>query len=113
MSVTAAPPTMPNPVPPAANDGGFARPIGAFITPKETFASIAARPTWLLPLVVLAIFATGTMAFFSYHVGWHYQVQRNIEQNPRLQKALENMSPEDREQSIAAQEKSSRIGTYF
>jgi Yip1 domain len=110
MSVTAAPPS---PTQPPTNDTTIGRLIGAFITPKKTFTSIAARPTWFLPLIVLAVFATGVMAYFTSHVGWHYQVQRNIEQNQRLQKVLENMSPEEREQNIAAQEKSSRIGGYF
>jgi hypothetical protein len=111
MSDATTPAAIP-PAQPAGNDSGFGRLIGALISPQKTFTSIAARPTWLLPLIVLSIVATGLIAYFTNHVGWRYQVERNVEQNARLQKALENMTPEERDQSLATQEKSSRISGY-
>ncbi len=38
----------------------FLRPLGALISPGKTFASIAERPTWLVPLLLIVLFASAT-----------------------------------------------------
>ena len=43
--------------PTPAVEGGLARLAGVFIAPARTFASIARRPTWLLPLAIAAALA--------------------------------------------------------
>jgi hypothetical protein len=43
----AAPPAAPAPA-----EGGLARLVGVFVSPVRTFASIARRPTWLLPFAI-------------------------------------------------------------
>jgi len=48
VSAAAAPPA----VTPAPDEGGFARLVGVFVSPAKTFASIARRPTWLLPFAI-------------------------------------------------------------
>lgn len=49
--VAATPPAAPAP---AQAENGFARLAGVFIAPARTFASIARRPTWLLPFAFAA-----------------------------------------------------------
>jgi hypothetical protein len=40
--------------PAAAADSGLRRLVGVFVSPVETFASIAQRPTWILPVAIAA-----------------------------------------------------------
>ena len=43
----------PSPAPPAAGpESALGRLVGVFVSPARTFASIAARPTWLPPLAI-------------------------------------------------------------
>lgn len=44
----------------AMTDSGPGRLLGALVAPVETFQSIAARPTWVAPLVLMALLATIT-----------------------------------------------------
>jgi hypothetical protein len=37
----------------------FARLIGVFFSPKPTFQDIAARPSWLVPVIIMAILGAG------------------------------------------------------
>lgn len=41
-------------------DSSFGRLIGVLISPGKTFQSIAERPTWVLPMLVVALLFTGT-----------------------------------------------------
>jgi hypothetical protein len=40
-------------------DSGFGRLIGVLVSPGKTFESIARRPTWLVPLLVLVAVGAG------------------------------------------------------
>jgi len=42
----------------ALTDSGAGRVAGALVVPGDTFRSIAARPTWLAPLLVIVVLAT-------------------------------------------------------
>jgi hypothetical protein len=39
---------------PAARESAVQRLVGVFVSPSKTFASIAARPTWILPVAIAA-----------------------------------------------------------
>jgi hypothetical protein len=41
------------------HDSSFGRLIGVLISPGKTFQSIAERPTWVVPMLVLALLLTG------------------------------------------------------
>lgn len=98
---------------PEGSDSAIGRLIGTFITPKKTFRSIAARPSWLLPLVIIAIFATGMFVVFGQRVGWRANVVRQIEQSDRAQKQMEQLTPEKRDAVIDQQAKVSMYIVYF
>ncbi len=44
--------------------------FGAIFSPKPTFESIAQRPTWILPLVLISILSIVTVFIFGQRVGW-------------------------------------------
>jgi hypothetical protein len=48
----------------------FARVIGVFVSPRKTYADVAARPRWLgVMLITLVLLGGGTFAFLSTEVG--------------------------------------------
>src|SRR6266566_3806602 len=44
----------------------FARIFGALFSPKKTFAQIAERPSWLAPVLLMAILATAVGAMLQF-----------------------------------------------
>jgi hypothetical protein len=72
-------------VPPAAtgSDNLFSRLVGVIFSPKDTFARIVARPSWVLALTFVTLFVTLlTFVFLSTEVGqaaWLDQQVRQVE----------------------------------
>lgn len=69
---------------------------GVFFAPTETFQSIARRPSFLVPLIVLTLLSLGVTWWLGYRVGWEHVIRTQIEQTERFQQ----MSAEQREQAI-------------
>jgi hypothetical protein len=90
---------------PQESSNSFSRLVGVFFSPGQTFASIAKRPTWLLPVVLSAIVATGLFYVFGAKVGWQRAVERNIATNPITSRQMDQLSPEQRQASINLQVK--------
>jgi hypothetical protein len=96
----------------APSISSFGRIIGAIFSPKPTFASIAQRPTWILPLVLIGILSIATVFIFSQRVGWRSFMEHQDQTNPRVQKQMEAMTPDQREQMLATQTKYASIFGY-
>ena len=86
--------------------GEFSRLSGVFFEPSKTFADIARRPSWLLPLALMILASIGVTALYGQHVGWERLIRHQIETSSRTQQ----LSPEQKEQAIATQ---SRIAPLF
>lgn len=103
MSVTAAPPpAMPTPEP-AGSDNSLGRISGAIFSPKATFESIARRPTWLVPLILLAILGFAMIFTFGQKVGFRAYILQQISQSESAQKRMEQLEPEKRDAAIDQQ----------
>jgi len=89
---------------PAARVSWIGRIFGVFFSPKETFESIAVRPTWLAPLVLLCLAQVALTAVFTERVGWRGFMQKKLENNSRVQE----MTPEQRERVLDVQAKVAR-----
>lgn len=92
MATTAVPaPEAPAPI------NHFGRIIGVFFSPKETFQSIAQRPSWILPVVLMTVL--GVIVGFSLNkrVDWREIASKRIEESPRASQ----LSAEQKEQQIA------------
>jgi len=83
----------------SAPANSFSRLIGALFSPKPTFASIASRPTWILPLVLISIFGCATTYLYGQRVGWRAFIQKQIEASPRTQSM-----PEDQKERVIDQQ---------
>jgi hypothetical protein len=99
---------------PATTSSGssFGRIFGVLFSPKSTFESIARRPAWILPLVLIAVVSVGVVFTFGQRVGWRDLVIRQNQQNSRAQKQMESMTEEEREKMIDTQAKVAPIVAY-
>ena len=101
------------PVPEAAPSvSSVGRIFGAIFSPKPTFESIAQRPTWILPLVLFSLLSIVTIFIFGQRVGWRSFMIRQDQQNSRLQKQMDQMTPEQREKMLDQQTKIAPIFGY-
>jgi Yip1 domain len=105
-SATASPQQAP------ASVGSFGRVFGALFNPKATFESIAQRPSWVLPLLFLFVVSVAIIATFGQRVGWRPFMERQIANNSRAQKQMEQLPPERREQIIDQQTKFAPVFGY-
>lgn len=90
---------------PETSGNSISRIWNVLFSPKATFASIAQKPTWLAPILLSCIVAMAMMTVFGSRVGWQRAVERNIQNNPITARQMDQMSPEQRQQSINVQVK--------
>ena len=84
----------------------ISRLTGVFFEPKKTFEDIAQRPGWLVPLVLIIVAALSVTVVFSQHVGWERFFRQQMETNSRMAQ----LTPEQRDQTLAMQMKFAPIG---
>jgi hypothetical protein len=90
--------------PPPMNEG--ARLAGMLFAPSKTFADLALRPRWWVPVILMAILGTIYLNAFTRRVGWESVIRQALERSPQGQ----NMTPEQRQQAITV---GARIYQYF
>jgi len=66
-------------------DNSLSRIFGVLFSPKATFQSIAQRPTWVLPLVIVTVISLGVIGTFGYRGGWRPFFEKQLENNSRVQ----------------------------
>lgn len=69
---------------------------GIFFSPGKTFADIALRPRWWVPVILMALLGTVYLNMFTQRVGWESVIRQALERSPQGQ----NMSPEQRQQAV-------------
>ena len=97
---------------PTGSDNSFGRIFGAIFSPKPTFESIAQRPTWIVPLILIILVSALVIAVFGQRVGWRNFMIRQNQQNSRAQKQMEQMTPDQREHMLDQQTKIAPIFGY-
>lgn len=75
----------------------MSRVIGAFLSPRVTFASIAKKPDWLLPLLLLMAVGVAVIFSFGHRVGWSQLIESRLAGNPRFAQ----LSAQRQERAIA------------
>jgi hypothetical protein len=91
----------------------FSRLTGVFFEPGKTFADIAERPSWLVPLLLVIVAALAFYALYGQHVGWERALRHQMETSPRAQQQMDRLPAEQREAAIAMQVKFMGIGYYI
>ncbi len=95
----------------ALEDSSFGRLIGVLVSPAKTFRSIAERPTWLVPLVVLLIVSTAVGVIANRRIDKNdlrQMVQQRIEKSRGGQ-----ATPEQVDQAMVFTEKANAIGPWL
>jgi hypothetical protein len=88
--------------------GEFSRLAGVFFEPSKTFADIARRPSWIVPLLLMIVASMGLTALYGQHVGWDRLIRQKIEATSRGQQ----LPPEQKEQIIATQTRLAPVFGY-
>jgi Yip1 domain len=83
-----------------------ARLVGVFFSPGKTFADIARKPRWWIPVILIAILGTVYLNVFTQRVGWESVIRPAIENNANTQ----SMTTQQREQLIQT---SARLSQYL
>ena len=71
--------------------GEFSRLQGVFFEPGRTFADIAQRPRWIVPLLIGILFSLGYIYAFSQHIGWETYMHRIMDNNQDLRKDIKKI----------------------
>jgi hypothetical protein len=96
------------PPPPAAEPepNALQRVIGVLFSPDATLASIARRPDWVLPLVILLIMSLAAGVVIAQHVDFGAAAREAIEQN-------KNATPEQVEKGVKIATGVGKVLTYL
>ena len=93
---------------PQASISPFGRLVGVIFSPKATFADIVRKPSWLLPVILLAVLGAIVAVGLNQKVDWREYMSQQIEKSPRAAA----LSAEQKQQRIAAGAKFAPISAY-
>jgi Yip1 domain len=79
----------------------FGRIVGVLTSPRQTFASIAERPSWVAPLLLMVVLSTCVGTLLNTKMNWGEYIRHKAEENPRFAQ----MSEEQKDQALAGQVK--------
>jgi hypothetical protein len=75
------------------------RVFGVIFSPKATFESIARRPTWLLPMLLVTLISLSIIGLFGHRVGWRSFFEKQAANSSRFQQ----LPPDQQERSLQLQ----------
>jgi hypothetical protein len=64
--------------------GDVGRISGVLLDPKKAFADIAAKPSWIVPLVLTIVLGLAFVYIFTTKVGWDRYFHQMAETNSRM-----------------------------
>jgi hypothetical protein len=82
--------------------------VGVIFSPKSTFADIARKPSWLLPVILLAVLGAVVAVALNQKMDWREYMSQQIEKSPRAGA----LSAEQKQQQIEAGAKFAPISAY-
>jgi hypothetical protein len=92
--------TMPAPEA-TAPSSPIGRIVGVFTSPKQTFTSIAEKPSWVAPMLLMMILAIVVGSLLNSKMNWSEYIRHKAEENPRFAA----MSEEQKDQALVGQVK--------
>jgi hypothetical protein len=76
--------------------GEFSRIAGVFFEPKKAFTDIAARPRWIVPVLLIALVSMCLTFMYSQRGGWRVMIEQQIANSSRQPQG----TPEQQQQGI-------------
>ena len=95
-------------VEPQASISPVGRIVGVIFSPKSSFADIARKPSWLLPVILLAVLGAVVAVALNQKMDWREYMSQQIEKSPRAGA----LSAEQKQQQIEAGAKFAPISAY-
>jgi hypothetical protein len=86
-----------------------ARLAGVFFEPKKAFADIAARPRWIVPLLLVVVFAICSVTIYNQKGVMRATVEQQLANNQQIQQ----LSADQRAQAVDRAMRFSTIVAYF
>jgi len=86
----------------------FSRIAGVFFEPAKTFEDVAARPRWLVPLLLVIFMTVVYMVTFSQRIGWERMMRQRFESTS----AGAQLTEEQKEQRVAMAARFAPIGGF-
>ena len=83
-----------------AKIGAFGRLIGVVMSPGETFADIARKPSWIVPWIFLTLTGLAISYALVQRVDWVEAQRTQMERVPMAARQLEQLPPEQREAAL-------------
>src|SRR5689334_18289507 len=101
-------PPFPAPAEPAAPSAQpglsqMARIINTFVAPRKTFADIRRSASWWAPWLIFSLFLTAFTFTVGKKVGYEAVVNNLVAHSSLMQRAVDSMTPEQRQTFIAKQ----------
>jgi hypothetical protein len=75
--------------------------IGVFTSPKQTFTSIAERPSWVAPMLLMMFLAVVVGSLLNSKMNWAQYIRHKAEENPRF----EQLADDKKDEAIVGQVK--------
>ncbi len=98
--------------PVAKRDNAFSRVVGAVVSPRETFQSVARKPGWVLP-VLLLIVVNLIVGFSVIRTGaLRAGMEKQMESNPAIAQMNAQLSPAQRQQNLDLRMRVAPVTTY-
>lgn len=94
--MTTPPGAMDSAAPQRPHISSVGRLTGVIFDPKATFEDIAAKPSWILPIVILVVLVVAIVAIFGQRVGWRSFMEKQFAKSP----STANLSADEREQRL-------------
>jgi Yip1-like protein len=116
------PPPTPNPsatpaAPPEPVGPGLSEPqrlLDVFIAPSKTFADVKRNASWWVPWLLLTLVGASYQFTIGKKIGWEPIIQaRMAHATPFFQRALDQMTPEQKQNMIEKQVNGSQRGIYY
>lgn len=105
MASTPFPIPIPGPEP-QASISPFGRIIGVLFSPKATFADIARKPGWILPVLLSTILGIASTVALNQRMNWREYIGQQMEKSPQAA----NLSPEQKQRQA---EISAKVTVYI
>lgn len=83
--------------------------LGVFFEPGKTFADIAERPRWLVPLLISILSAVLLIYLFNRHVGWESSLERAMDNN----RFAQQLTPQQRQTALNQQLRVMPVFSYL
>lgn len=73
--------------------------VGVFTSPKRTFTSIAEKPSWVAPMLLMMVLAIVVGSLLNSKMNWNEYIRHKAEENPRFA----SLSEEQKDQALVGQ----------